>query len=233
MMRRRFRRRSARWSYADATTLQIAPGTATATPSFVWLLPPARVSFMLSQRGRGNSLTYAGSHLWLDFAWVNRGAGPVGLPDIDFGVIKTTIADPVSFAPDLSLVQAQWDQPSTPATLTSWDEDDDSGVDSWLWQHHVKGSSPPNAVTGIYSIDASYIGQANQFTGITAGSESMVGYVCRKFHVTQEWQPDVVIRSKRRLQKDEGILLYMVPSSGLETAGVTTQCDVRLRTLTK
>lgn len=226
MMRRR-RRPSARWSYADSGSLAIQPNAGANVISSLWLLPPARVSFMLSQRGRGNSLVFAGCHLWLDFYWKNEAAA-LGLPDVDFGVIKTTIADPTTFAPDLSLADAQWDQPSTPATLTSWDEDDDSGVDSWLWQHHIKGFSPPNAV--VQTESGSTPGIGNQQNIIAAGSVDAPVYVCRKFHVTQEWQPDVVIRSKRRLQKDEGILLYM---QGAPTGSQECICNVHLRTLTK
>lgn len=223
MMSRRRRSRPARWSYADAAAIDIVNGGATA---FVWILPPARVSFMLSQRGRGNSLVFAGAHLWLDFFWSSTGSVEL-MPDVDFGVIKTTIADPVSFAPDLSLVDAQWDQPSTPATLTSWDEDDDSGVDSWLWQHHIRGTSPPN-----FHVQADGAGAGslfNQQNGLT-GTTDAPGMMCRKFHVTQEWQPDVVVRSKRRLQKDEGILLYMASTPGF---GMKVNLNVRLRTLTK
>lgn len=229
MMKRRFRRRGARWSFADSAQLEWQ-ATVTTTAPFVWLLPPARVAYMLSQRGRANSLIYAGSHLWLDFSWRMEG-NTQNLQDVDFGVIKTTISDPASFAPDLSLVDAQWDQPSTPATLTSWNEDDDSGVDSWLWQHHVKGSSPPNAyVTTIGGVSPG--AGTNQYVQAQSGTSDVPTYVCRKFHVTQEWQPDVVIRSKRRLQKDEGILLYMnVPGGGV--SGQFIRTDVRFRTLTK
>lgn len=227
MMRARGRRsRPARWSYADSTGLSVSNGTPTA---FVWLLPPARVSFMLSQRGRGNSMVFAGAHLWLDFDWASSNSSVQGLPDVDFGVIKTTISDPTAFTPDLSLVDAQWDQPSTPATLTSWDEDDDSGVDSWLWQHHIKGQTPPN-----FHIQAGGDGAGelfNQQQDIGGGSSDSPAHMCRKFHVTQEWQPDVVIRSKRRLQKDEGILLYM--NAQISVAQVFATLDVRLRTLTK
>lgn len=224
-MRRRFRRSAARWSYADAGLLQINQGSTSAT-AHIWILPPARVAYMLSQRGRGNSLIFAGCHLWLDFLWGMHSTNV--LPDVDLGVIKTTISDPTSFAPDLSLVEAQWDQPSTPATLTSWDEDDDSGIDSWLWQHHIKGSSPPNAVVR----DTSAL-KGNQFVNVPDASTDNIGIVCRKFMVSQEWQPDVVIRSKRRLQKDEGILLYMNLPTGIPAASMNIELDVHLRTLTK
>lgn len=227
MMRARGRRRRrARWSYADAGSLVVDSTTAGGT-GWMWILPPARVSFMLSQRGRGNSLVFAGCHLWLDFYWRNEGQA-ASLTDCEFGVIKTTISDPAAFTPDLSLVDAQWDQPSTPATLTSWDEDDDSGVDSWLWQHHIKGTSPPNAL--IRPEVSSGLDVYNQNNIMEQGSTDTPTYVCRKFHVTQEWQPDVVVRSKRRLQKDEGILLYM--NSTITQAAFTAICNVHLRTLT-
>lgn len=226
MMRRRGRR-AARWSYADAGSLI---NTNTIPTAWMWILPPARVSFMLSQRGRGNSLVFAGAHLWLDFYFRNENNGNTSMPDVDFGVIKTTIADPAAFTPDLSLVDAQWDQPSTPATLTSWDEDDDSGVDSWLWQHHIKGQSPPNALINVVSTGSADV-TVNQTPLMFSGTTDNPRYLCRKFHVTQEWQPDVVVRSKRRLQKDEGILLYM--TSQPSVVGMEPTCNVHLRTLTK
>lgn len=232
MMSRRGRRRAAaRWSYADATSLVNGPAGSLQI-AFTWLLPPARVNYMLSTQGRRNSLVYSGTHLWMDFYYKMTGGNNTGMPDVDFGVIKTTISDPVGFTPDLSLVDAQWDQPSTPATITSWDEDDDSGVDSWLWQHHIKGMSPPNAYVGTYDVSGlgSVLACHNQEIITRGGSSDNPTFVCRKFHVTQEWQPDVVVRSKRRLQKDEGILLYMASQPG---AGTEVTCNVHLRTLTK
>lgn len=226
MMMRRRRRRSARWNFADSETLELQPNNATPnSTAWTWLLPPARVAFLLGNSGRGNSLLYVGSHLWLDFFWKLEGSAAVGLPDIDFGVIKTTISDPIAGAPDLSLVQAQWDEPPTPAGITSWNEDDDSGVDSWLWQHHIKGSTPPNAI-----VDSQGGVAGNQYSQVSGGSTDTPLVICRKFHVTQEWQPDVVVRSKRRLQKDEGILLYM---TGVTGAGMFATCNTRSRTLTK
>lgn len=231
MMRRR-RRRAARWNYADTFFMDVDSGTPQGL-DWGWILPPARVSYLLQTKGRGNFLTFAGCHLWLDFFWSNTG-GSTAFQDVDFGIIRTSIADPSTHTPDLTQAVAMWEQPNTPATIASWEEDDESGLDSWLWQHHIKGSPPPNASVNVVNTGsgAGADNVYNQPHFIETGTADTPRFVCRKFHVTQEWQPDVVVRSKRRLQKDEGILLYMrCPLFGsLSSSHVS--CNVRLRTLT-
>lgn len=233
MMRRR-RRRAARWNYADGAQLDIDSGTAQGL-QYLWILPPARVQYLLGTKGRGNSLVFAGCHLWLDFWWENTG-GITALQDVDFGVVKSTIADPSTHTPDLSQSIAMWEQPNTPATLASWDEDDDSGVDSWLWQHHIKGQAPANNVVNVlntgFSSGAGNVGNQGSARIDQATSDDPLQQ-CRKHWVTQEWQPDVVIRAKRRLQKDEGILFYMICRGFASLSGCHAKLDIRLRTLTK
>lgn len=210
MMRRRFRRAGPKWTYSDQGTISITSGSPT-TIGFIWLFPPARAQFIMNTKQR-DSLLYCGSHIWLDFFWKNTGNG-TGLPDCHFGVFKTVITS-TGDQPDLSPMLGQWTQPSTPATITSWDEDDDDGTNPFLWQHFIKGFSPPNAVVRTDgSVDH------NQTMNLGTGSSDNPTFMCRKFNVTQEWQPDVVIRSKRRLRKGEGIVLAMhVPNPATSLA---------------
>lgn len=230
MMRRR-RRRKASWSYADAGSLVLTGGGG--LTNYAWVIPPARAQFIMDTKQR-NSLTFAGAHLWLDFYWSNKGTA-TGLADVDFAMFKTTIADPTSFAPDISMADGQWDQPATPAALTSWDEDDDDGTESFMWQHHIKGMTPPNAVVATKDFgtaSGAWNGHtANQAVLMPDGSTDAALFVCRKFCVTQEWQPDVVIRSKRRLQKGEGVILTMT-WAGSGSANMQAICNYHLRTLT-
>lgn len=231
-MRTRFRRRSrkASWAYANQQSLSLSGAVEVA---YAWLLPPARAQFLMETKQR-NTITFAGCHIWLDLYWKLTGSS-TGIPDLDFSVFKTTITDPAGGTPDTSPVFGQWDQPGTPGALTSWDEDDDDGTNSFLWQHHVKGSTPPNAVvnTGGGPAVTAASPAANQSLTQLGGSVDGPTYVCRKFFVTQEWQPDIVVRSKRRLQKGEGILFVMSNTYGAMGTGMTAAVNMQYRTLTK
>lgn len=224
MMRRRFRRRAS-WTYSDSQQMLIQNGSST---SYVWLLPPGRVQFLLNQQRR-DRLTFAGAHLWLTFYWKSVAGSSAGnLPDADFGIFKSTIADAITNVPDITPMESQWNQPSTPGSLTTWEDDDDDGTNPFLWQHHIKGMSPPNACVGTFGLPSSNVG-FNQTDLLGAGTADSPLFACRKFSVTQEWQPDVVVRSKRRLQKGEGVLLAM---GGVPGFGQEIHCEVKLRSLT-
>lgn len=225
MMRRRGRRRMGpKWTYSDSNEISITSGSPT-NIGFIWLYPPARAQFIMNTKGR-DRLGFRGCHLWLDFFWRNVGAS-TNLPDVSFGVFKTVITS-TGDQPDLSPMLGQWSQPSTPATLTSWEEDDDDGTNPFLWSHFIRGSSPPNA--WVQTSGASNNKGINQYQALDAGTTDNPSFECRKFHVTQEWQPDVIIRSRRTLQKGEGIVLAMnVPSP---SATLSSNLRVHLRSLT-
>lgn len=235
---RRRRRRSAKWTYCDSTVMSLSTGSVVVggePVSWVWLMPPARAQFLMDTLMR-DRIQFSGAHMWLDFWWQNTNGSATGLPDVDFGIIKTTIADPSSNQPDLTQMVGQWDQPETSATLTSWEGDEDDGTESFLWSHHIKGQSPPNAIVSILNPDTgSTVNRnvVNQSQLIHQGDIDNPHMVCRKFHVTQEWQPDVVVRAKRRLQKGEGILLYSCLPGGPPASGLTAITQVRFRTLSK
>lgn len=231
MMRRR-RRRRAQWLYADSTNMSINSGSvvlAGQPVAFIWLLPPGRCQFLMDTKGRDRML-FAGAHIWMDFQWANIGSAS-GLPDIDLSIFKTTISDPVGSFPDLSPLTGMWDQPSTPNSLSTWEDDDDDGTNSFLWSHHIKGTLPPNSYVWQFGSGSSGIQTTNQgIPQIAAGTIDAPTFSCRKFHVTQEWQPDVTVRVKRRLQKGEGIVMGMTSPAVISS---TVQCrlGVQLRTL--
>lgn len=222
MMRRR-RRRKATWAFADAGSLVNGPA-GTLQIASLWLLPPARAQFIMNTKQR-SSLTFAGAHLWLDFQWKITGAN-VALPDVDFGIFRTDMDQPGDI-PDVDFMNNQWTVPSTPASITSWNEDDEDGTEAFLWQHHIKGMSPPGIHVSTDG-DAQVWNQVNVVGGSTL-NDGAPAYVCRKGFVTQEWQPDVVVRSKRRLMKGDGICIAMASTP---PANCNVQCNVHWRVLT-
>lgn len=227
MRRRRFRRR-AKWMYSDAASISLASTSILLAGQFfnyLWLLPPARANYLMTTRGR-DRLTFAGAHMWLDWLWKGQNPGGQTLFPTDFAVYKSKIVDPAALTPDFTTMIGQWDQPATPSTITSWDEDDDDGTQSFLWQHHIQGQTPPNAI--VQDGSATNGNQYGGFPGIS-GDASM--FICRQFFVSKEWEPQVVVRTKRRLQRDEGIVLVMTAFQGDVAAGITGFLNVRLRTL--
>ena len=235
-MRTRFRRRrKASWCHAGEGTISLN-GSSTLIDGFLidwfWLLPPARAQFMMLSRNR-DRLTYGGSQMWLDFHWRNTGTAGQ-LSSVSMGVIKSSWLDPGTGNPDLSMAITQWQEPATPNSITTWDSvDDDDGTESYLWSHFIQGQSPPNAI--VSTLADSNTGDTahtvNQTTGISVGSADVPVNVCRKFLVTQEWQPDVNIRVKRRLQKGEGILLFMAAPASAITATINPLLTYHFRSL--
>lgn len=223
-MRTRRRGRRAAWTYANAGSMELGGAIANIT-QYVWLMPPGRAQYLADAKSR-DSITFVGAQLWLDFHWENRGSA-ASLVDVDFCVYKATIVDPVGNLPDFSPIESQWEEPPTPASLTAWEEDTDDGNYGFLWQHHIKGTTPANAQVVNQSTSNAW----NQTNIIGAGTSDSPAWVCRKFYVTQEWQPDVVIRSKRRLAKGEGILLAC--RANFSTATLFAKTDYHYRVLTK
>lgn len=177
-------------------------------------------------------MQFSGAHLWLDFYWRQEG-GTTGLPDVQFACYKSEIVSDTGL-PDFTFMNAMFTEPSTPASISSWDEDDDDGTNGFLWQHFIKGASPPNAVVSTFDYDGSSGADhaaGNQSTRVHGASTDNPLLACRKFMVTQEWQPDVIIRSKRSIKKGEGIVFVMaVANNSMLLSSIT---EVRFRTLTK
>lgn len=235
MMRRRGRRRFAgpKWTFSNSTNFNVDSTGPQSSPGglyydYAWILPPARAQFMMNTKGR-DRMQFAGCHLWLDFFWRNTGTA-TGLPDVSFMMYKSEIVADTGL-PDPTPIDGQWKEPATPASLTSWDEDDDDGTEPYLWQHWIKGSSPPNAIVNTGGVMFSGSDIQNQGVQMQAGTTDTPTYACRKFMVQQEWQPDVIVRTRRRITKGEGIVLVMAviaPSSNLHS-----NLNVHWRTLTK
>lgn len=180
---------------------------------------------MMNTKGR-DRMQFSGAHLWFDFYWENKAAG-TGLPDVQFGIYKSEIISDTGL-PDSTPIDGQWKEPATPASLTSWDEDDDDGTEPFLWQHWIKGMSPPNAL--INTTGFTNPAFANQANVMGVGTTDNPVHACRKFMVTQEWQPDVIVRTKRTLHKGEGVVLVMaVPSP----SALTSNLNCHWRVLTK
>lgn len=235
MMRRRGRRRSAKWTYSNSQTLSVtsaSQGTGVQNVDFAWIYPPARAQFIMNTK-QTDRLQFAGCHLWLDFWWNNHSTA-TGLPDVSFTMYKSDIVSDTGL-PDFTPVNSQYTEPSTPASITSWEEDDDDGTNPYLWQHWVKGMSPPNAVVATKDFgtaSGAWNGHtANQSNLMPDGSIDSPVYMCRKFYVTQEWQPDVIVRAKRRLQKGEGIVLVMGVTGASEF--LSSNCNLHWRCLSK
>lgn len=225
---RRNRRRSrVTWSHADEAIADILDDGNNIYVPLLWLLPPGRAQYLMDT-DRVSSLTYAGSHIWMDYYWYNTSSDR-SIPDFNLFVMKTT--EDTANAPSM-----QWYPfrlPKLPSTLSSWDNADDDGTSSFLWVHHIKGSSPPNAVinnNGVVGTTHNDRG-ANQYRIISTGTSDNYASVCRIFDVRAAWQPDVIIKTKRRLMKTEGILLVMnVPTQGTNTY---VHMEARARTLVK
>lgn len=224
------RRRRAAWGHAGAFTLSVTNPTPVA---FVWLLPPARSEFLMDT-DRVDRLGYRGSLLWMDFWWTN----PVNGVIADVGNVSlyaiVSQADATG-QPQLALNPVNpWGEPKPPGTIASWDGDPETeGTDAYLWCHYIKGFSPPNAIVNVrntgQSAGADNLG--NQSTRVDSTTdETAPVYLCRKFNVAAEWQPDVQIKTRRTLRHDEGVALIMLTDTPSGNATVAN-LDVRFRTL--
>lgn len=221
MMRRRSRRSRATWGFADAAALNIPAGSLAGAHAYFWIVPPGRINY-LCDTDRVSKVGFRGAHLWLDFNWVGVAAG-ASLPDVTCYAMKSQ--QDLAGAPTV-VDRNPWSTPETPASLTSWDAaGQEDGTDSFLWTHHIKGSTPPNAGLILTTPSA---GNQTFSVGGNASSDN-VGFVCRKWFVTQEWQPDVMIRSRRSLTKEDGIAIIFSIDTANPNVGVNV--NVRARCL--
>lgn len=216
-------RSRATWAYADAEQMQLVGGGGSPPVVYSWLLPPGRVNYLLDT-DRVSSMKFMGCHMWLDFNWVNT-ASFAAMPDVTIYAIVTQ-QNEVSQAPDELFVNP-WAPPEVPASLTSWTTYNDDGTSPFLWCHHIKGQTPPN--WAVYT-GQSGTTQFNQGNSIGTGTSDAPTIMCRKFFVAAEWQPDVIIKSRRKLVKDDGVALLMRSDSTFPT-GMYINLSMRVRTL--
>lgn len=239
---RRFRRRRARaaWAHAGAFTMSVDPGNAVGggatNISYLWLIPPARVSF-LCDTDRVDHLGYRGSLVWLDFHWKGEVASPGNahdLPDVAFYAMVSQ-ADNTGVPIMATDFEDPWGEPIQPALVTSWDGNPETeGTDAFLWCHILKGLTPPNSIVNVWNTGQSSgaANASNQSSRIDgSNSSTVVPRVCRTHSVRAEWQPDIHIKTRRRLRKDEGVALVMGIATPAYNQKVQAICDVKFRTL--
>lgn len=232
--RSRFRRRMGpKWGYAKSGLMTVVDGQLTDSTVATWLLPPGRAQYLMETRNR-DSLQFAGCHLWLDFHWIapsGGGGGFRGIPDTTFYVMKDTTSGGLADVP-LHNDEDPWAEPNYPSNITNWNESTlDDGTEPFLWTHWIKGMSPPNAFVGTYDYNSGTNAASNQGDRIgSSGTEGQNEYLCRTFSTRMEWQPDVVIRTKRRLVKNEGIAITMKVRGD---TGCTASLSWHVRCLTK
>lgn len=221
-------RRKSHWIWADSFNLSLDNGLGTVVNgrryNAALLLPPGRVKWFCDTVVRRPAVTVTGVLMWLDFFWKNTSGGAQALPDIDLFVDTTSEDD----AGNITYVRDAFFEPQVPANIAAWTDVASDGLDGFLWSHHIKGFSPPNAIVRTDGLPADS-STANQSTLIHTGNSDVPAYMCRTFSVRAEWQPDVHIKTKRRLRPDEGLVIAM---SGLDAsfpAGVSAFLDVRTR----
>lgn len=212
----RYRRRSSRrsrsaWVWADSQSMALQDG-----PTIAWnslpLLKPGRTKY-LCDSDKTDHITVTGILLWLDFHWEAGNSNPTTLNDVELfvQVVEEDLAGNAAteYTPFLP--------PQPPGTLASWDTSVTDGLDSFLWCHFIKGASPPNYQVFTKSYNQSPDKGGNQKNTVGAADSDYPQYgVCRTFRVAAEWQPDVHIKTRRRLGPNEGIIL------GMRTPGTNT-----------
>lgn len=220
--RRRFRRKSS-WIWADRFNITLnnaSPAFAGASSAGHLLLPPGRVNWFCDTQVRRSHVTVTGILLWLDFWWQSDIASDTTIPDVDFFLIASTEDEAGSIA-------TQFDpfvEPQLPAAVTDWTFAPSDGLDPFMWTHHIKGSTPPNAFVSQTSSNNQY----NQSFVMHAASDAQEA-TCRKFMVAAEWQPDIHVKTRRRLVKDQGLWLGMRALTAALPSGMQAMLDVRTR----
>lgn len=214
--RRRFRAKS-HWLWADSQLMTLDGATGSHVGGRCYnanlILPPGRVKWMCDQVIRRAHVTVTGVLLWLDFYWSNTGA-QTGLPDVDMYIDTTSEDD----AGNIQFVRDPFFQPQVPSAMAAWTDAASDGLDSFMWTHHIKGISPPNAIVDTDTSTGDQAG-GNQYDQIRAGTTDTPQFVCRTFSVRAEWQPDLHVKTKRRLRPNEGLVLGMVGSDADFPAG--------------
>lgn len=224
-MRPHFRRRRQRlaWNWAASGTLSITdsgttPGNFVSTAG---LLPPARVDWLLeSGRGR-NHITVHKMLLWLNF-WIsnNTGAAANMVPEINLWTIKTKFDGNGNAAfyggIGAGTTAFPYAVPATPNAVASWTSasfDESDGLDPFLWTHAI--------------FPAQFTSNAQLAANTQTPYPNAATVAARP-----AYQPDVVISSKRRLEKGESILFGISnPGNGLNTL-ISYNVSWRVRVLT-
>lgn len=229
-MKRR-RRARPRWVHAGTQETTFTPnqegGITNVTAAL--LLPPERVRY-LCDTGQKDHLTTSAILIWLDFYVVADGSATTvdtqqTASPVDFYIMKTAF-DTSTPPTDVPLNFLPYREPDVPSLITSWDTqgDEPDGLDAYLWTHHLG----PIQLVNMDNQNASYNASDK------AGSKSQgIGYVKSYSSVRQMWQPDIVVKTRRRLAKNEGIFLGFAVNN-ISQAGpfyIRYLCNVHWRIL--
>jgi len=233
------RRRHPQWNWATSLDITLTddgtqtPGTPLSLA--VELLPAARVQYLCGVRNRDH-ITVAGILLWLDFTWSLEGANGAGElvaveaspQSVDFWIMRSQ-SDANVAATDTPVLYAPFHEPVVPSAITTWnsatDDEPFDGTDPFLWVHHQTGYAP-NEVSFQTSGDSnSTYGNTAFYLQSALGMEAILNPIQA---VRQAWAPDVFVKTRRRLDKTNNLLIglntqattiYGIPSGGTGALG--------------
>ena len=199
------RRRRASWEYAGNDVTNILDNGTPGDPAFrlIWLFPPGRTNYLCETRGK-DAITHSTTLLWLDFQWNGEAegfSGPQLIAPTYFYILKTKQDANDNTAEQFS----PYATPPVPSAVTDWTSglDEDDGTEPFLWTHYIDplqaGTASPIYANAALSDLWSAGGNADQYIAN--------GRIAYPNTVRQAWQPDVVVKAKRRMAKTEGIAL--------------------------
>lgn len=239
MRRRRGRGRRSSWNWAYSGTLILVDTSASVAEQIVSpnLFPAARTDWFL-ENGRGRDhMTVTGILMWLQLSIGNQSTTTAyGLAsELNFWVQKYKADNVAGQSPAAA---TPYGQPSTPASVTSWTTftaaDEQDGLDPFLWTHYLNPGCVMAASSQAVATGDSIGYGSNQMYELGAAVAPNIPQVCYPPTVRAAWQPDVVIKSKRRLMKGEGLQLGMSIPAGNGTGNgvISYSLTYRVRVLT-
>lgn len=230
-MKRKRRGARPRWIHAGGQSATFTPNAESGVTNTIvaLLLPPERVRY-LCDTSRKDHMTSNAILLWLDFYWVfddhtGSGGGQQTAGPVDFYIMKTEF-DSSTPPTDVPLNFLPYREPDVPANITSWDAqtNEPDGLDAYLWTHHWSGVHRNSIDDVTWSSNAS---------GTVGAPNGGIGNVVPYDAVRQAWQPDVVVKTRRRLNKNEGLFLGFVANNIPQTgpAYLRYTCNAHWRIL--
>lgn len=242
-MTRRFRgrkRRRAQWDWAESLFITAEdPGGTIGTR--IWtggpLLPEGRVKWLCDTR-KMDHITTSAILLWVDaLAYLadDSAGGPSHntIPPFEFYIIKSTLDEQGNAAQDFLPFQS----PQVPSLVTDWTSGGESsdGLDPYLWTHVLSPFVAGTTATSLDYLGTGVAGASNAQAIIASVNQSGASIQYDR-NVRMSWQPDVVIKTKRRLLRNEYLgfgITWETLGDGPVTGskGVTIDVSVRARML--
>lgn len=242
MFRRKRKRSRAQWDWAESLFIAAAdPGGTAGTRMWTGgpLLPAGRTKWLCDTRKRDH-IVVSGILLWVDAVAYLESSAAGGnsiatVPPYEFYLIKNQDDEQGNVTADFLPFQA----PTVPSLVTDWTSGGESsdGLDPFLWCHalspFVAGTKVSQENAGT-TVDA---GAGNADAVIISTNEAAYpGVIQYDRNVRMSWQPDVVIKTKRRLARHEGLIFGITwetlgDSSVTGSKGVTIDVSVRARML--